>query len=76
MKPIYMDGKTEARFGDVVMLPGNVRGVVIRIDGTFLDVLTIGTRLETGETFVLQRRPEHLPSDRCHLMEKQILNLS
>lgn len=77
MKPIYMGGKTEARIGDIVMFTGNVRGIVIRIDGTFLDVLLIGTSLKTGDTFVLpQRSIEHLPSSQCHLMETLILNLA
>jgi hypothetical protein len=52
MKPFYMDGKTEARIGDVVMLNA-VRGIVIGMDGTFVNVLLIGTKKDTGETFVL-----------------------
>ena len=75
MKPVYMDGKTEARIGDVVMLNA-VRGIVIGMDGTFVNVLLIGTKKETGETFVLpQRTVEKLPASNCHYMEKQILNL-
>lgn len=75
MKPVYMDGKTEARIGDVVMLNA-VRGIVIGMDGTFVKVLLIGTSKETGDTFVLpQRRVEELPASNCHYLEKQVLNL-
>ena len=75
MKAIYMDGKRDARIGDVVSV-NNMRGIVIAIDGTFVDVLGIGTSKETGDTFVLpQRHIETLPANRCHYMEKQVLNL-
>ncbi len=40
MKPIYSDGKTQARIGDVVMMNA-VRGIVIGMDGTFVKVLLI-----------------------------------
>ena len=75
MKPVYMDGKTEARIGDVVVLNA-VRGIVIGVDGTFVRVLLIGTSKETGDTFVLPLRTvEELPASRCHYLEKQVLNL-
>jgi hypothetical protein len=76
MKPVYSDGTTEARIGDVVMLNA-VRGIVIGLDGTFVKVLLIGTSKETGDTFVLpQRTVEKLPASKCHYLEKQVLNLS
>jgi hypothetical protein len=76
VKPVYMDGKQEARIGDVVSANG-VRGIVVAIDGTFVNVLAIGTSKETGDTFVLpQRHIDKLPASRCHYLEKQILNLS
>jgi len=75
MKPIYDDGKTEARVGDVLSF-NTVRGIVIAMDGTFVRVLLIGTRKDTGDTFVLpQRTIEKVPASKCHYLEKQILNL-
>ncbi len=44
------DPKVVARIGDVVMAPGNVRAIVIAIEGTFVTILGIGTSHETGET--------------------------
>jgi hypothetical protein len=71
-----MDGKQEPGLVDVVSA-NNMRGIVISIDGTFVDVLGIGTSKETGDTFVLpQRHVEKLPANRCHYIEEQILNLS
>jgi len=76
MKATYMDGKQEARIGDVVSA-NNVRGIVISVDGTFVNVLGIGTSKETGDTFVLPTRHiDNLPASRCHYLEKQILNLA
>jgi hypothetical protein len=70
-----MDGKQEAQIGDVVAF-NNMRGIVIAVDGTFVNVLGIATSKETGDTFVLpQRHIEKLPASRCHYMEKQVLNL-
>ena len=75
MKAIYMDGKQEARIGDVVSV-NKMRGIVISVDETFVNILGIGTSKETGDTFVLpQRHIEKLPASRCHYMEKQVLNL-
>ena len=75
MKAIYMDGKHEARIGDVVSV-NTMRGIVIGVDGTFVSVLGIGTSKETGDTFVLpQRYIERLPASSCHYLEKQLLNL-
>jgi hypothetical protein len=70
------DPKVVARVGDVVIAPGNVRAIVIAIEGTFVTVLGIGTRIETGETFVLPTRWTHnCPADLCHYMDKQTLSL-
>jgi len=68
--------KVIARIGDVVMGPGDVRAIVIAIDGTFVTILGIGTSKETGETFVLPTRWTHkCPADRCYYLEKQTLSL-
>jgi hypothetical protein len=68
--------KTAVRIGDVVMVPGNMRGIVIAIQGTFVTVLGIGTKIETGETFVLPQRYVHdFPVSDCSYMPKQTLNL-
>jgi hypothetical protein len=76
MDAIYMDGKTVARVGDVVMTRGEMRGITIAIEGTFVRVLGIGTEMKTGVTFVLpQRHVEHCPASFCHYLEKQTLTL-
>jgi hypothetical protein len=76
VKAIYSDGKQEARIGDVVSV-NNVRGIVISMDGTLVNVLCIGTSEKTGDTFVLPTRHiERVPASVCHYREKQILNLS
>jgi hypothetical protein len=65
-----------ARVGDVVMAPGNMRGIVIGVTGTLVKVLGIGTNIKTGETFVLPQRYIHdYPASECSYMERQILNL-
>jgi hypothetical protein len=64
------------RVGDVVMAPGNMRGIVIAVKGSFVTVLGIGTKLETGETFVLPQRFVHeYPARDCSYIEKQTLTL-
>jgi hypothetical protein len=74
MKPTYMDGKTEARIGDVVRV-NTMRGIVIAVNGTTVKVLGIGTDRTSGDTFVLpQRHVEELPASGCHYLEKQVLN--
>ena len=75
-KATYTGGKPEARIGDVVIAPGEVRGIVIAVNGTFVKVLGIGTNIETGVTFVLTPRFLHdYPASECHYLEKQTLNL-
>ena len=72
----YSDRKTQPRIGDVVMAPGTMRGITIGIKGTFVTVLGIGTKIETGETFVLPQRFVHdYPARDCMYMEKQTLSL-
>jgi hypothetical protein len=74
MQAIYAGGK-RARIGDVVMAPGNLRGIVIAITGTFVLVLAIGTS-ETGDAVVLT--PHCIcdfPASDCSYLEKQTLNL-
>jgi hypothetical protein len=70
------DAKTPVQIGDVVMAPGNVRGIVIGIQGSFVKILAIGTRIATGETFVLTPRFIHdFPVSECVYLEKQTLSL-
>jgi hypothetical protein len=73
----YVGGKgIKPSIGDVVMVPGDMRGIVIAVKGTgtFVTVLGIGTSKETGDTFVLRHVHDYAVS-RCHYMEKQTLNL-
>jgi hypothetical protein len=77
MDAIYMGEKhIAARVGDVVMAPGNMRGIVIAVKGISVTVLGFGTSKDTGDTFILPQRFVHdYPASECHYMEKQILNL-
>ena len=77
MDAIYMgEQKRKATVGDVVMGPGNVRAIVIGIQGTFVKLLGIGTSDKTGDTFVLTPRwIKDVPASDCYYMEKQTLNL-
>lgn len=77
MDAIYMGEKQRvARVGNVVMVPGNVRGIVIEVKGTFVKFLGIGTKKDTGDTFVLQSPFVHdFTASECSYMEKQLLNL-
>ncbi len=72
----YMGEKAiAASVGDVVISPGNVRGIVIAVKGTFVSVLGIGTSKETGDTFVLNPPYIHeCPASQCCYLEKQTLN--
>ena len=53
---------------------GDVRGIVIGMNGTFVKVLAIGTSKETGDTVVL-RYVHDYPASQCMYLEKQTLNL-
>jgi hypothetical protein len=77
MEAIYMGDKNiHAGVGDVVMAPGNIRGIVIAVNGTFVTFLAIGTTTANGDTFVLTPRYIHdFPARECHYLEKQLLNL-
>jgi hypothetical protein len=76
MDLVYNDRKSKPRVGDVVMAPGNIRGIVIGVKELFVTVLGIGTNKDTGDTFVLPQRYVHdFPAGDCMYMEKQILNL-
>ncbi len=76
MDAIYMDGKTKARIGDVVMTRGQMRGITIAVEETFVRVLGTGTDVNTGVTIVLPTRyVEHCPASECHYLEKQTLSL-
>jgi hypothetical protein len=80
MDATYMQGPDEqtikARIGDVVMTPGEMRGVVIGLKNGFVTVLGIGTSKETGDTFVLPQRYIHdFPASDCMYLKKQTLNL-
>ena len=72
----YMGDKGNVpRIGDVVMSPGNVRGIVIALKGMMVTVLGIGTSKVTGDTFVLTQRYIHdFPASECYYMDKQLLN--
>jgi hypothetical protein len=48
-----MDQQRKAAVGDVVMSTGDVRAIVIGVQGTFVKILAIGTSKETGDTIVL-----------------------
>jgi hypothetical protein len=75
MDETYSDNKTKPRIGDVVMGPGTIRGIVIEVKDTFVKVLAIATRKETGDTFVLPQRFVHdVPVADCMYMEPQRLN--
>ena len=61
-----MGGKhIKARIGDVMMTPGNVRGIVIGMNGTFVKVLAIGTSKETADTVVLRTFMTIQPANAC-----------
>jgi len=76
LEAIYMDQQRKAAVGDVVMSTGDVRAIVIGVQGTFVKILAIGTSKETGDTFVLTPRYIHdLPASQCHYLEDQKLNL-
>ena len=77
VEPTYMgDKQIKARIGDVVIAPGNMRGIVIGMNGTFVKVLGIGTSKVTGDTFVLPQRFVHdYLASQCMHLEKQTLNL-
>jgi hypothetical protein len=80
MEAIYMVGQDKrkhvAAVGDVVMVPSNMRAIVIAVNGMFVKILGIGTSKDTGDTFVLPQRYVHdFPASECHYMEKQTLNL-
>ena len=70
------DEGREAQIGDVVMAPGNVRGIVIGVQEAFVKVLAIATKIDTGETFVLTPRFIHdFPVSDCSYLKKQTLTL-
>ncbi len=77
MEATYMGEKAiAASVGDVVMAPGDVRGIVIAVNGVSVKILGIGTSIKTGDTFVLNPPYIHdYPASQCHYMEKQILNV-
>lgn len=71
------DSKVLARIGDVVMGPGQIRAIVIAIEGTFVTILGVGTNMDTGETAVLPSRWKHkCPASECYFLEKQTLSYS
>jgi hypothetical protein len=72
----HNEKKTVVQIGDVVMVPGNIRAIVIGSEGISVKILGIGTSIQTGETFVL--RPPYvreLPVSECLYLEKQTLSL-
>jgi hypothetical protein len=73
LEPTYMNGKGVAQVGHVVMTPGNVRAVVIGIEGTFVQVHGFGTHKETGDIVVLNW-VHNLPASECVLLDDQTLS--
>jgi hypothetical protein len=68
--------KRVPQIGDVVMVPVNIRAIVIGIREPIVKILGIATSIETGVTTVLQPPYVHdVPISECHYMEKQTLNL-
>jgi hypothetical protein len=76
MGATYMGEKAiVASVGDVVMSPGNVRAIVIAVNGVSVKVLGIGTDTRSGDTFVLKPTYIHdYPASECHYIERQFLN--
>jgi hypothetical protein len=73
--PHYMNQKGVAKVGDLVMGPGNVRALVLKIEGTFVKIIGIGVKRETGEVTVLQWVTD-CPASECVLLESQTLTLA
>ena len=48
MEPLYMNDRGIAKVGNIVMMPGYVRGVVIAVKGTFVRIRAFGYK-DTGE---------------------------
>jgi len=79
MEALYMHKLGEkgraAEIGDVVIVD-SLRCIVIAVNGTFVKVLGIAIRKETGDTVVLTPRYIHeFPASQCMYLEKQTLNL-
>ena len=53
LSPYYMNQKGVAQLGDIVMGPGNVRAIVVAIRGTFVTIVGIGVKKDSGEVAVL-----------------------
>jgi hypothetical protein len=77
MEAIYSnkDRTILAAVGDIVMVPGSQRGIVIDIRGTFVKAIVIAAVKETGETVALKPRyiSEFSARD-CTYLENQTLN--
>jgi hypothetical protein len=79
MSGILSYGNSEKRvpqIGDVVMVPGNIRSIVIGISEPSVKIFRIGTSAETGEPPVLQPPYVHdVHASECVYMKKQTLSL-
>jgi hypothetical protein len=75
MDAVYMGPENQkASIGDVVMTTGDVRAIVIGVKGSFVKILGIATKMDTGVTFVLNPRLiQELPASECRYLEKQTL---
>lgn len=58
-----MDGKRAAEVREVVMTGGHQRSIVVDVAGTFVTIIAIGFRTETGQAAILP------PADDCPARE-------
>lgn len=77
MEAIYSnkDRAIVAAVGDIVLVPGSQRGIVIDIRGTFVKVIVIAAIKETNDAIALKPRyiSEFSARD-CAYIENQTLN--
>lgn len=72
MEPTYMNGNGVANIGHIVMA-GNVRAIVIGINGTFVRVRGIGVK-DSGE--IIELPWEHdLPASQCVLLYESLSDM-
>ena len=69
MEATYLDGKRAAEVGDVVMVGGNQRSVVVDVTGTFVSIIPFGLSKETGKAEVLPPADD-CPTRKCSYVEK------
>jgi len=76
VEAIYMGEKSrEASVGDFVMTEGNVRAIVIAVNGISVKIVGVKIDKTTGDSIILNPLYIHdLPASQCHYSEKQALN--